>query len=76
MSMTSGLTKFLIIAVVLLSAWDARSQYDNVVIYSEQVGGIGPCEPAIFINPKSPNKMVVSMVSEKNHANQWHKNRQ
>jgi hypothetical protein len=65
MSMTSGLTKFLIIAVVLLSAWDARSQYDNVVIYSEQVGGIGPCEPAIFINPKSPNKMVVSMVSEK-----------
>jgi hypothetical protein len=56
MSMTSGLTKFLIIAVVLLSAWDARSQYDNVVIYSEQVGGIGPCEPAILLIQNHPTK--------------------
>ncbi len=40
-------------------------QYEIVTIASDKVNGIGPCQPAIYISPMSPNVMVASFISEK-----------
>jgi hypothetical protein len=56
-----------IFTAILLTGFTHTSiaQYQQVTILSDKVNGIGPCEPTIFINPKSPNKMVVSMINDK-----------
>jgi hypothetical protein len=41
------------------------AQYEIVTIASDKVDGIGPCQPSLFISPKSPNIMVASFISEK-----------
>ena len=40
-------------------------QYEIITIASDKANGIGPCQPSIFISPKSPNIMVSSYLSEK-----------
>ncbi|NJN25128.1 MAG: hypothetical protein HC819_03665 [Cyclobacteriaceae bacterium] len=57
--------KFIFIAGLMLSCIPGFGQYKIVTIASDRADGIGPCQPSIFINPKSPNMMVASFVSEK-----------
>lgn len=52
------------------------AQYEIVTITQDRIGGIGPCQPSIFINPKSPNRMVASFVSEKTMQSSGTKTRQ
>lgn len=56
------LTPFIII---LLSCSVSLAQYENVTIKSSKATGVGPCQPAIYINPKSPNLMVAGIVDDK-----------
>lgn len=51
-------------------------QYEIVTIASDRANGIGPCQPSIYINPKSPNIMVSSFVSEKTMQTSRTKTRQ
>lgn len=51
--------------LLLFSATVCYSQYEIVTIAKDKANGIGPCQPTIFINPKSPNVMVSSFVNEK-----------
>jgi hypothetical protein len=53
------------IGLYLIATSLCFGQYKIVTIASDEVNGIGPCQPSIFINPKSPNIMVSSFVSEK-----------
>lgn len=50
---------------LLLLATVGFGQYEIVTIASDKVDGIGPCQPSLFISPKSPNIMVASFISEK-----------
>jgi hypothetical protein len=60
----------------LITASLCFGQYEIVTIASDQANGIGPCQPTIFINPKSPNIMVSSFVSEKTMQTSRTKTRQ
>ncbi len=51
--------------LLLLSISITFGQYEIVTIVKEKIDGIGPYQPSIFINPKSPNVIVSSFVSEK-----------
>ncbi len=51
-------------------------QYEIVTITSDKANGIGPCQPSIFISPKSPNIMVSSIVHEKTMQTSGTKTRQ
>ena len=56
----------LIIGIYLLFSFSVVfGQYEIVTIASNNVNGIGPCQPSIFISPKTPNIMVASFISEK-----------
>lgn len=49
----------------LFSITSGFGQYEIVTIAKDKIGGIGPCQPSLFISPKSPNIMVSSFISEK-----------
>jgi len=51
-------------------------QYEIVTIASEKANGVGPCQPSLFISPKSPNIMVSSFISEKTMQTTGTKTRQ
>lgn len=51
-------------------------QYEIITIASDKANGIGPCQPSIFISPKSPNIMVSSYLSEKTMQTSGTKTRQ
>ena len=56
----------ILVGLFLLCSFSiSYSQHEIVTIASDKVNGIGPCQPSIFINPKSPNFMVASFVNEK-----------
>ncbi len=57
-------TIFLTISLIF-TGFLVFAQYEIVTIYSDKANGIGPCEPTVYINPKSPNVMVASMVNDK-----------
>jgi len=40
------------------------AQYEIVTITKDNIDGIGPCQPSLFISPKSPNIMVASFIRE------------
>src|SRR5210317_2080388 len=40
------------------------AQYEIVTIAKDNVDGVGPCQPSLFISPKSPNIMVASFIRE------------
>ena len=63
--MNNLLKKFLLTILFFLPCAIAWAQYENVTIMSSKANGIGPCQPTIYINPKSPNIMVASMVNDK-----------
>ena len=48
----------------ILSFTSAVAQYEIVTIAKDNVDGIGPCQPSLFISPKSPNIMVASFIRE------------
>jgi len=49
---------------VLLGSY-CFGQYPNITIIEGREGKLGPCEPSIFISPKSPNTMVAGVVQQK-----------
>ena len=64
--MTKALNhNYLFLALIFMfQGYPAHSQTEIITIFSDKVTGIGPCEPSIFINPKSPNVMVASFVND------------
>ena len=64
--------------VFLLSCWGSfvYSQYPVITIASDEPDGIGPCQPSIFISPKSPNVMISSFVNDKTMQSSRTKTRQ
>jgi hypothetical protein len=65
MRMILFLKKLFIFSLILSCNIQVFSQYENVTIIRDKVSGTGPCEPTIFISPKSPNIMVASMINDK-----------
>jgi len=51
--------------VLFLHSFLVNAQYEVITLFKDKATGVGPCEPTIFINPKSPNVMVASMINDK-----------
>ena len=60
--------KLLLATLFFLPCAMAWAQYENVTIMSRKANGVGPCQPSIYINPKSPNQMVASMEIGRAHV--------
>ena len=56
---------FIVAFISICSISLSYGQYEIVTITSDRIDGIGPCQPSIYINPKSPNVIVSSFISEK-----------
>ena len=69
-------TFFILGVIILFPNSICYGQYEIVTIVSDKVNGIGPYQPSIFINPKSPNIMVSSFVNEKTMQTSGTKTRQ
>ena len=65
MHMTNRLRFILLGIISIFSVSTSLGQYEIITIAKDKVGGIGPCQPSIYVNPKSPNIMVSSFISEK-----------
>jgi hypothetical protein len=65
MSNTSLFSKLFLFGLAVLYSFQAIAQYEIVTIVSDKIGGRGPCEPTIYISPKSPHIMVASMINDK-----------
>ena len=61
----TSILKLVLPGIILLSTVSlCYSQYEIVTIAKDKVGGVGPCQPTIFINPKSPNVIVAGFIQE------------
>lgn len=74
--MTNLFRLFIIGICYLISFTPGFSQYEIVTIAKDKIGGVGPCQPSIFISPKSPNIMVSSFIQEMNMQTSGTKTRQ
>ncbi len=57
--------RLLTTAFILLMPSLASAQYENITIFKSKVNNTGPCAPVLFINPKNPGRMAMSMVHDK-----------